>query len=70
MARPSVGCRPHFGRQVRYVEVAQFQSSNPSEAEVGRYEAEIGQKFSSEPLAADPSNRCVPIYDVLYPPNE
>ncbi|EIW83440.1 hypothetical protein CONPUDRAFT_136453 [Coniophora puteana RWD-64-598 SS2] len=52
------------------LKLLKFQSSNPSEAEVGRYEVEIGQKFSSEPLAADPSNRCVPIYDVLYPPND
>ena len=29
------------------------------------YEAEIGQLFSTEPLASDPRNRCVPIYDVL-----
>ena len=32
------------------------------------YEAEIGQLFSTEPLASDPRNRCVPIYDVLQSP--
>ncbi len=32
------------------------------------YEAEIGQLFSTEPLASDPHNRCVPIYDVLQSP--
>lgn len=32
------------------------------------YEAEIGQFFSSEPLASDPRNHCVPIYDTLQDP--
>ncbi|KAI1795576.1 hypothetical protein LXA43DRAFT_1090740 [Ganoderma leucocontextum] len=32
------------------------------------YEAEIGKHFSTEPLASDPHNRCVPIYDVLQSP--
>ncbi len=31
-------------------------------------EAEIGRLFSTEPLASDPHNRCVPIYDVLQSP--
>ncbi|OSD07005.1 kinase-like protein [Trametes coccinea BRFM310] len=32
------------------------------------YEAEISQMFSTEPLASDPHNHCVPIYDVLESP--
>ena len=32
------------------------------------YEAEIGRFFSTEPLASDASNRCVPVYDVLQSP--
>ncbi|EGN92527.1 hypothetical protein SERLA73DRAFT_127369 [Serpula lacrymans var. lacrymans S7.3] len=34
------------------------------------YEIEIGQLFSSEPVASDPANHCVPIYDVLHVPND
>jgi len=33
-------------------------------------EVEIGRLFSSEPLARDPSNYCVPILDVLQPPDD
>jgi len=33
------------------------------------HEAAIGRLFSSEPLAGHPSNYCVPILDVLQPPN-
>ncbi|RDB25211.1 hypothetical protein Hypma_007478 [Hypsizygus marmoreus] len=33
-------------------------------------EARIGQLFSSEPLASHPSNRCIPIFDVLRVPND
>lgn len=32
------------------------------------FEAEISQLFSTEPLASDPHNRCVPIHDVLQSP--
>ena len=32
------------------------------------YEAEIGRLFSTEPLASDPRNHSVPIYDVLQSP--
>ncbi|OCH94858.1 hypothetical protein OBBRIDRAFT_788858 [Obba rivulosa] len=32
------------------------------------YEAEIGQYLSSEPLASDRRNHCIPIYDVLQDP--
>ncbi len=32
------------------------------------YEAEIGQLFSTEPLASDPLNHSVPIHDVLQSP--
>ncbi|GBE80573.1 hypothetical protein SCP_0302880 [Sparassis crispa] len=34
------------------------------------YEIEIGQFFSSEPLASDARNHCVPIYDVLRLPDD
>jgi hypothetical protein len=34
------------------------------------HEAEIGQLFSTEPLASNPKNRCVPFYDVLRIPAE
>ncbi|KAH7907466.1 hypothetical protein BJ138DRAFT_1129149 [Hygrophoropsis aurantiaca] len=34
------------------------------------YEAEIGQYFSSEPVASAPANHCIPIYEVLQPPND
>ena len=39
---------------------------------ISRYphEVEIGQLFSSEPLASNPKNACVPIYDVLQVPND
>jgi hypothetical protein len=33
------------------------------------YEAEIGTYLSSEPLASDPKNHCVPIYEVLEVPD-
>lgn len=33
------------------------------------YEVEIGTFFSNEPLASDPKNHCVPIYDVLTVPD-
>jgi hypothetical protein len=29
------------------------------------YEVDIGRLFSTEPLASNPKNRCVPFYDVL-----
>jgi len=32
------------------------------------HEVEIGQFFSSEPLASDPRNHCVPIYEILQDP--
>jgi len=34
------------------------------------YEAEIGTFFSSEPLAANPRNHCVPILEVLQIPDD
>jgi len=34
------------------------------------YEVEIGRFFSSEPLRSDPSNHCIPIYDVLSVPDD
>ena len=34
------------------------------------YEAEIGQFLSSEPLASDPSNHCIPLLDVLQDPED
>lgn len=34
------------------------------------YEVDIGKFLSSEPLAADPKNHCVPIHEVLNVPNE
>ena len=34
------------------------------------YEVEITQFLSSEPLASDPKNHCVPIYEVLQAPND
>jgi hypothetical protein len=33
------------------------------------HEVEIGQLFSSEPLASNPKNRCIPFYDVLRVPD-
>lgn len=32
------------------------------------HEVEVGQLFSTEPLVSNPSNRCVPFYDVLRIP--
>jgi len=34
------------------------------------HEIEIGQFFSFEPMRSDPSNHCVPIYDVLRVPTD
>jgi hypothetical protein len=34
------------------------------------YEADIGQSFSTEPVASDPQNHCVPIYEVLQDPDD
>jgi hypothetical protein len=34
------------------------------------HEVEIGQLFSSEPLASNPKNCCVPFYDVLRVPDD
>ncbi|KAH7918651.1 hypothetical protein BV22DRAFT_1041582 [Leucogyrophana mollusca] len=34
------------------------------------YEAEIGEFFMTEPLASDPANHCVPIYEVLSVPED
>ncbi|OCH88107.1 hypothetical protein OBBRIDRAFT_758768 [Obba rivulosa] len=34
------------------------------------YEAEIGQYFSTEPLASDPRNHCVPIHETLQDPTD
>ena len=34
------------------------------------YEAEIGRLLSSEPLASDPCNRCIPLLDVLQDPED
>jgi len=33
-------------------------------------EVDIGRMFSSEPLASDARNHCIPIYDVLQVPND
>lgn len=35
------------------------------EADISPSEVEVGQLFSSEPLASDPRNHCVPFLDVL-----
>jgi hypothetical protein len=40
------------------------------EKSVHPYEAEIGQFFSTEPVASDPQNHCVPIYEVLQDPDD
>jgi hypothetical protein len=34
------------------------------------FEADIGLFFSFEPMASDSRNHCVPIYEVLQPPDE
>ena len=34
------------------------------------HEIEVGQLFSSEPLASNPKNRCAPFYDVLRIPDD
>ena len=34
------------------------------------YEADIGKFFSTEPLASDPRNMCVPILATLQPPDD
>jgi len=34
------------------------------------YEADIGGMFSSEPVASEPRNHCIPIYDVLRVPDD
>lgn len=44
-----------------------LKSVNPS---THPYEAEIGTFYSTEPLASDPKNHCIPIYDVLKLPDE
>lgn len=36
---------------------------HPDEVEITRY-------FSSEPLASHPRNHCIPLYDVLEPPDD
>ena len=33
-----------------------------------KHEVEITQMFSEEPLASDPHNHCIPVYDVLRSP--
>jgi hypothetical protein len=43
-----------------------LKSIKPS---VHPYEVEIGTYLSSEPLASDPKNHCVPIYEVLDVPD-
>lgn len=34
------------------------------------YEREIGEYLSTEPLASDPRNHCVPLYEVLESPQD
>jgi hypothetical protein len=34
------------------------------------HEVQVGQMFSSEPLAVNPKNRCAPFYDVLRIPDD
>lgn len=34
------------------------------------YEADIGKFFSTEPLASDPRNMCVPLLETLHPPDD
>ena len=34
------------------------------------HETDIAQFFSVEPLASDPTNHCIPIYEVLRNPND
>ena len=34
------------------------------------YEVEISQLFSTEPLASNPANHCVPIHEVLQVPDD
>jgi hypothetical protein len=34
------------------------------------YEAEIGQFFSSDPLAKDPRNHCIPMLEILSVPDD
>lgn len=34
------------------------------------YEADIGKFFSTEPLASDPRNKCIPILGTLQPPDD
>jgi hypothetical protein len=34
------------------------------------HEADIGTFLSTEPLASDPTNHCVPIYEVLHVPDK
>ncbi|KAH7917813.1 hypothetical protein BV22DRAFT_1200202 [Leucogyrophana mollusca] len=34
------------------------------------HEIDVGQYFSSEPLASNPANHCVPVYEVLRPPDD
>ncbi|EIW83434.1 hypothetical protein CONPUDRAFT_102207 [Coniophora puteana RWD-64-598 SS2] len=40
-----------------------FESRHPHEVEIGQY-------LSSEPLASDPANHCVPLYEVLRVPHD
>lgn len=44
-----------------------LKSIRPS---VHPHEAEIGTFLSSEPLASDPMNHCIPIYEVLTIPDK
>ena len=34
------------------------------------YEADIGLFFSTDAIASDPRNHCIPIYEVLQPPDD
>ena len=38
-------------------------STHPHELEIAKY-------FSSEPIASHPRNRCIPLLDTLYPPDD
>ena len=55
------GIRLSDGRMVVLERIP--KSIHPQEVEITKY-------FSSEPLAADPRNHCVPFYDVLEVPTD
>lgn len=54
----------------RRISDGEFLMLKKIQKSVHPYEAEIGLFFSQEPLASHPMNHCIPIFDVLVPPDD